>query len=72
MSEELISTARVDLAPLVASLYADLSEPISAAQAELDAAQAERDRIAAGLDALSRRAREALAGQSSRASGEDA
>lgn len=63
VSEGLISTARVDLAPLVASLYDDLSEPISAAQAELDAAQAERDRISSGLDALCRRAQEALAGR---------
>jgi len=73
VSEGLISTARVDLAPLVASLYADLSEPISMAQAQLDAAQAERDRISSGLDALSRRAREALAGRIvPDASGEDA
>lgn len=63
VSEALISIARVDVAPIIASLYADLSEPINEAQAELDAAQTERDRISSGLDALSRRAREALAGR---------
>lgn len=73
VSEGLISTARVDLAPLVASLYADLSAPIDSAQAELDAAEAERDRISSGLGALSRRAREALAGRAVvPASGSDA
>jgi len=60
VAEDLISTARVETAPLIDELYATILAPIDEGEEHLDLAQRERDRIARALTDLSRRSREAL------------
>jgi hypothetical protein len=63
VAEDLISTARVETAPLIDGLYATILAPINEGEEQLDLAQRERDRVASGLADLSRRSREALSGR---------